>query len=181
MANFKIAIPILARQEGGLSNNPKDNAAKDAAPNGYHTNKGVTWATFRDNAKALDYVASQENFMLMPESIKDKIAKRLYWDVLRLDEINSNKKAYLLFDFAFNSGTGTAIVHAQKVLGIAQDYKAGPQFVGAVNAAGETYFSEALTNERIAFIRNAGKINETLKPGLIERARELLKKKYPEV
>jgi lysozyme family protein len=183
MANFNTAKPIIAALEGGLSKNPNDNAANDPAPNsgGYHTNKGVTWATFRDSAKQFGYSPTTELFLKMPQTIVDSIAKTNYWDKLRLDSVNSNKKAYLAFDFAFNSGPVTAIKFIQKAIGISIDGIAGLQFVSAINAMDETTFSQKITAERVAFIRSSGKIQESVKPGLISRIESLLKKKFPTV
>lgn len=178
MANFTIAKPIILALEGGLSNNPNDNAAKHPAPNGYHTNKGITWQTFTANAKALGYSADLNTFMQMPDEIVFKIAKTQYWDALKLDAVNSNKKAYLAFDWAFNSGTVTAILHIQRLLSITADGVAGPQFVSAVNAKSESNFSELITAARVAFIENSSKIKESIKPGLVSRVEKLLKKNF---
>jgi lysozyme family protein len=179
MANFRIVQPILAALEGGLNRNPNDNAARHPAPNsgGYHTNKGITYSAFVEGAAKYGYEATTELFLQMPQQIVDEISKGEYWDVLRLDEIHSNRKAYLLFDWAFNSGYPTAIKNAQFILQIPQDGIAGRGFVGAVNAADETAFCEEITAARIAFIQHSTRIHESLKPQLIARVDSVFKKK----
>lgn len=181
MANFNVVVPILDKAEGGKNSNPRDNAANYPAPDsgGVHTNRGITYRTFIENAAKFGYVVSTPLFLQMPDKIRNEIAKRNYWDVLKLDKINSNKKAYLLFDFAFNSGTHWPIVIAQELLGIPKDGIAGTQFVDALNNADEDSFGEKITAARVLFIQNSSRIHESLKAELISRVLDALKKNCP--
>lgn len=104
--------------EGGLTDDIDDNASKYPVPGTYtkikkgkphtssrwHTNKGVTWATFKSNAVKLGYSATPELFFLMPKEIWLKIAKSRYWDILYLDQYQSQAIANILFSWQWMSG-----------------------------------------------------------------------------
>jgi lysozyme family protein len=64
----KYAKHIL-QSEGKLSKNPKDTtAAKMVPPGQVHTNRGVTWFTYRDNAKKLGLDPSYNSFITMGDA-----------------------------------------------------------------------------------------------------------------
>lgn len=115
MAKFDDIIPLIKRHEGGLTGDPRDiSAAANPSPCGidkkfnkpYHTNKGVTYATFKSNAGALGYEANCDNFLKMPDDIWLKIFKNGYWNPMGLDNLNSKGISFLLVDFAWGSGVG---------------------------------------------------------------------------
>jgi hypothetical protein len=103
MANFNDVVGLTKKWEGGLSSNPKDSASKYPSPyiykgkKGWHTNKGITYKTFKDYATKLGYEDSATNFITMPDTIWNKIAKAIYWDTLKLDTLKSNGIAFQLF------------------------------------------------------------------------------------
>lgn len=70
----------ILKKEGGLSNNPKDSASKYPSPTlkKWHTNKGITYKTFVDNASKLGYTPSVNNFITMPPSIWQAIWEKIY-------------------------------------------------------------------------------------------------------
>jgi len=70
----------VLKMEGGLSDNKSDTADKLPRPKElrYHTNKGVTWETFLNNAKVLGYLATIENFLKMPMSIWSSIFSKIF-------------------------------------------------------------------------------------------------------
>lgn len=118
MADIKHIIPFTYKWEGGLTDNPKDNASSDPAPWPYtitrkgkpytsgkwHTNKGITHTTFKSNAKDLGYEYTAKNFFEMPESIWLSIAKKKYWDSIKLDTYTSQAIANLMFSWRWGSG-----------------------------------------------------------------------------
>jgi lysozyme family protein len=56
----------ILKSEGKTTNNPKDTTAAKMVPAGaIHTNRGVTWYVYRDNAKKLGLNPSYENFVKM--------------------------------------------------------------------------------------------------------------------
>lgn len=108
-------VPFIKKKEGGLSRDPNDTAAKYPAPfeingkTGWHTNKGITWQTFSSNANRLNYVASKENFVNMPDDIWLKILKGVYMKAFPLDRIAHLPRIQaVIITWAWGSGTGGA-------------------------------------------------------------------------
>lgn len=93
---FKKLIPFILKMEGGLSKDPNDSASKypSPTPQKWHTNKGVTYKTFIDLSKKLNYLPTIENFLEMPKSIWLKIFKNGYYNNSKLTT-DPILKAYL--------------------------------------------------------------------------------------
>ena len=110
MASFDAIVNFTLAKEAGLSRDPDDNAAKNPSPyffNGYkdwHTNKGITYKTFEAASKIVDFDNNYNNFIVMPRNIWYKIAKKLFWDQLHLDDLNNQSIANLLFSWFWGSG-----------------------------------------------------------------------------
>lgn len=110
MAKFDTIVPFTLSAEGGLSNDPDDPAAKKTSPyffngqNNWHTNKGITYATFEAASKIIPFDNNFNNFIVMPRSLWTKIAKKLYWDKLHLDDVNSQSIANIIFSWFWGSG-----------------------------------------------------------------------------
>lgn len=144
MANVnKANIALIKKWEGGKSKNPKDAAAKFPRPEGliFHTNKGITWETFSTNAAKLGYAATPELFLLMPDDVWLKIYKKLFWDSVKGDDIQSQAIAEFLTDWAWGSGPGTAGKQLQEYLNTQQpeaplkvDGKIGAKSLAALHA-----------------------------------------------
>jgi hypothetical protein len=67
---------VTIKEEGGLSNSKLDWAAKNPAnanETGYHTNKGVTWSTYRSKAEKLGLDPSPRAFVSMTDDQWGKI------------------------------------------------------------------------------------------------------------
>jgi lysozyme family protein len=114
MANFLAVVPFIQKAEGGMSRATSDTASKRPSPwlykgqGGWHTNKGITFTTFKEMAPKLGYQVTADNFFTMPQKIWMPIYKVGYWDPLKLDKLNSQIMAHAIYDFGFNSGTGGA-------------------------------------------------------------------------
>lgn len=104
--------PFLEKWEGGLSNDPYDKAASYPSPwNGYHTNKGVTYKTFKTLSPKLGYAVTKDNFLNMPNHIWIKIVQH-YADSFPLDRINHLPSIQaVIITWAWGSGAGGAERH----------------------------------------------------------------------
>lgn len=126
MADHRPLIPVFLKKEGGLSRAKTDTASRNPAPcritkNGkshsdYHTNKGVTWTTFKQLAGPLGYSADCATFAAMPASVWGKIFKRGYWDPWGLDKSRHPAMAYVLVWWSWGSGLGGAMSLVKKFL-----------------------------------------------------------------
>jgi lysozyme family protein len=101
--SFLIAWQMTGRSEGGFVNNPFDK--------GGPTNHGITEAVARANG----YLGDMRE---LPKERALDIAKRQYWDILKLDdlELESQKIAFEIFDTAILCGVGTSGTFLQLAL-----------------------------------------------------------------
>lgn len=116
MADLNLLIPKIKKLEGGLSKAKTDSASKDPVPDGsgYHTNKGITWKTFKAMAPVLGYTASPTLFYKMPDNIWTAILKKGYWDRVCGDALRSQSIAEMLTD-AIWAGAYNAIYAIKEV------------------------------------------------------------------
>lgn len=111
-AAFEHAFAQVVGHEGGYANDPRD-------PGG-ETRFGISKRAYPQ----LDIAAL---------TLED--AKAIYWRDYWLRAQCNNMPvglAFDVFDFAVNSGIGTAIRHLQRALGLVEDGLVGPVTVGAV-------------------------------------------------
>ena len=107
MANYKKIMPFVRKWEGGLSNNKSDNASKNPSPceyngkKGWHTNKGVTWTTFKGSAN-LGYTA---NHIVVKAIFYDKNGKYLdsdYDNIYDLPHTYQENFTIIITDYSFD-------------------------------------------------------------------------------
>lgn len=119
MADYNDIVSFIKSWEGGLSKASTDSASSDAVPDGsgYHTNKGVTWTTWKRFASQLGYSALADSiraFYLMSDRDWGLIFKSGYWDVMKGDQFNFQGLADSLADWCWLAGPVTAIVNLQR-------------------------------------------------------------------
>jgi hypothetical protein len=106
---MKAYIDFVKRWEGGLSSAISDTASKNPAPGSiYHTNKGITWTTYKYMSKELGYTPTTKDFLNLNDSRWFEIMKKGYWDNYNLDKLLNKKSgiAYFITSFAWGSGSG---------------------------------------------------------------------------
>ena len=104
-------VPFIQKFEGGLSRDPNDTASRFPAPwsyngkTGWHTNKGITYNTFKNSASRLGYAPTAKNFFEMPDDIWMKILKGGYMSTYPLDDINHLPRIQaVIITWAWGSG-----------------------------------------------------------------------------
>lgn len=100
MADITLLVPKIKKFEGGLSKAKTDSASSDPVPDGsgYHTNKGITWKTFKSMANIVGYTATPQLFYAMPDSIWMAILKKGYWDKVQGNLLRSQSIAEMVTD-----------------------------------------------------------------------------------
>lgn len=137
MANFKPALKKVLKHEGGYSNHPLDA--------GGSTNKGITQKTY-------NYYYEGDVKNITDEQV-ETIYKIGYWNKIKGDNIISQSVAELLFDYAVNSGSKTAIIKVQRLVGVKDDGLMGPKTIDAINKKNpKTLFNE-LHDVRVAYYK----------------------------
>ena len=127
MADVTKLIPHILKFEGGFVDDPDDL--------GGQTNKGVTYQTYKlyRRRKGLPEPTVEDLKNLSDEEFTD-ILKTLYWDVCLGDRINSQSVANAIVDWAWNSGTVTAVKEVQRILGVEDDGIVGNITLAAINS-----------------------------------------------
>ena len=124
MANYKLIIPHVKKNEGGLTSNPKDtNPAKNPSPikdpkTGlfYHTNKGIIWGTWVAWSKKKDIPVDAQRWYKMSDADWESVMKTLFWDSIDGDKINSQAIAEILFEAVWGGSAKSLIVYLQTYL-----------------------------------------------------------------
>jgi lysozyme family protein len=158
MANFDLFFPKLMKHEGGFVNHPSD-------PGGA-TNKGITFNVFRQHGKDYnnDGKIDVEDLKRLTSNDAKAIYKKLYWDAIRADQINSQSIAELLFDFAVNSGVRRAAQLVQHLVNVKADGAIGPVTIAAINSANQAQLNNNLIKWRLwyyQFIANFSDSTDT--------------------
>ena len=114
MAVYTKIVSFIKAKEGGLSSATTDTASNNPSNCGngsngrpYHTNKGVTWSTFKGLSSKLGYSATCDNFKKMPDDIWGKIYKDGYWNPMQGDRIKNQAIANTFVEMAWGSGVGS--------------------------------------------------------------------------
>ena len=127
MADVTKLIPHILKFEGGFVNDPDDL--------GQETNKGVTYKTYKlyRKRKGLPEPTIEDLKNLSDEEFTD-ILKTMYWDSCLGDRIESQSVANAIVDWAWNSGTRTAVKEVQQILGVEDDGILGYITLAAINS-----------------------------------------------
>jgi lysozyme family protein len=124
VANYKLVIPHVKRNEGGLADTLKDtNPAKNPSPiknpkTGlfYHTNKGIIWGTWVAWSKKKGIAVDSQRWYKMSDADWEDVMKTLYWDSVLGDKINSQAVAEILFEAVWGGSAKSLIVYLQTYL-----------------------------------------------------------------
>jgi len=156
-------IAFVKKWEGGLSRDKSDSAAFHPCPtpyqgkNGYHTNIGITYATW-----VTFYGTGQDDkFYSMPTDMWFKIFKKGYWDKVRGDAYNSQNVAIFVTGMAWGSGARQAVKSLQVSInhcGVKCDVDGliGLKTIAAANSIEPRTLFDALTKERERFFYAIG-------------------------
>lgn len=123
MADFLPAFERMIVNEGGykLTNDPNDKGGMTYA--GIARNSWPKWAGW-----SIIDAGGQPQADLVRGFYRAN-----FWTPLRLEEVQDQRIARTLFDFAVNAGVGTAAKLAQITVGITPDGRLGPKSLAALN------------------------------------------------
>ena len=141
MAEAKKLKPFILRWEGGYSNDPVDR--------GGATNKGITIATFRHYYGTN---ATIEQLKALTDEQWMHIFLCGFWNPFKADNIANQSVANICVDWAWASGTGTAIRQVQSLLGVTADGVVGTQTLAALNKANHRHLFAKIKSARLRFV-----------------------------
>ncbi len=166
MSDYRLYLAFTKQAEGGLSRATTDTASKDPVPDGsgYHTNKGITWTTFKRYAPILGYTATPALFYQMPERIFLGIFEG-YWKSAGAHLIVSQAMATIIFQAAWGGGHSNLIKDIQNYLikngypKVQADGDLGPITASAINnycsnKGREKLLYDYTFNERLKYLRS---------------------------
>ena len=171
MANFTLILDHIAKFEGSLGADPRDTCAKHPSsflmPSGVykgypvHTNKGICYSTWVSASKVLGYDSSANGFINMTKTQWSEIIKRIFWDKLYLQYMNSQKIAELIMESVWGSGfegSKSLIEYLQRLVNVNPDGSMGMVTVNALNSktkinSVENDIYDKLWNFRLKFLQ----------------------------
>ncbi|MFL9899066.1 glycosyl hydrolase 108 family protein [Paraburkholderia fungorum] len=134
MSSFDDAFDALIGNEGGYSNNPAD-------PGGE-----TMWGVTARVARAAGYMGPMND---LPRDTAKAIAKKLYWDPLRLDKLDP-RVAFQIFDANYNGGH--PVIWMQGAAGAKVDGLIGPATIAAVQAVDPLRFILRWNSLRLRYL-----------------------------
>ena len=169
MAKVERLVPHILKWEGGLVNDPDDL--------GGLTNKGVTYKTYKLYCKRKGKTATEDGLINLSMDEFTDILKTMYWDACRADEIVSQSVADSIVDWAWNSGTATAVKEVQRILGVKDDGVIGNITLAAINSWSPLPLFGQIKQARLAYLEricNARPANRKFMRGWLNRVDSIL-------
>ena len=139
-SRFEQAVGIVLEHEGGFVDHPRD-------PGGA-TRFGITRETL---SRARGCPATVEDVRRLTQAEARAIYRRLYWDVLRADELPPGLDL-AAFDLAVHAGPPRAAAMLQAAVGVEVDGIVGPRTLAAARAADAAQAIRSLTRARLGFL-----------------------------
>lgn len=141
MADPRKLKPIILRWEGGFANDPIDR--------GGVTNKGITIATFRHY---YGQEATEEELKALTDEQWLHIFTEGFWKPFGADDITNQSVANICVDWAWGSGTCTAIKEVQALLGVKTDGIVGAKTLTAINTCNQRKLFDKIRSARLRFV-----------------------------
>jgi lysozyme family protein len=176
MADFKLAVALVLKHEGGYQANKADTGNYNSAGYLVGTNYGIS-------AKALEafqhYPPSREQMQNLQPATAMEIYRRNYWNRMKGDGFTSQPVADIVFDFYVNAGV-PALRILQRLVEVDQDGKIGPITLAAVNKADPEKLFEKYKQERKEYYERLASRRPTSKTFLKGWLRRVNSFKYPQ-
>ena len=148
MAKFENFVDRLLVLEGGFAilKNDKGGATK----------YGVTLQTWKEFGydKNEDGVIDVEDIKLLTPEDAKKIAKKIFWDYFKADQIKNQTIAEFICDWGYNSGRTTIAKKVQSMLGLKVDGIFGTTTISKINSSNQQNLFNELKQSRLEFVKN---------------------------
>ena len=170
MAKVERLVPHILKFEGGFVDDPDDL--------GGQTMMGVTLKTYKTYCRRKGYPQPTVDRLknLSMEQFTD-ILKTMYWDACKGDEIVNQSVANAVVDWAWHSGTSTAVKEVQRILGVKDDGVIGNTTLAAINSWSPLPLFGQIKQARVAYIERicaARPANNKFKKGWMNRLNSLI-------
>ena len=142
--NFKKAIELVLKHEGGYVDHPSD-------PGGA-TNLGITRATLAAYRGLSVGELPKSDVKRLTRHEAEAIYKKNYWDKVSGDEL-ANGVDYAVMDYAVNSGVSRSAKALQGIVGAKVDGVIGVMTLRAANEYDDQQLIERLCDGRLSFLQ----------------------------
>lgn len=156
MADFYKAIQFTSKYEGGekFTDDPLDRGGATRWGVSLRFAEGTNDLALFDLDK--DGKITKNDIKLLDKDTAYKVYKKYFWDIAKLDELSSDKKAFIFFDAIVNHGLRNATGMAQRALidlgfKIGFDRLFGRQTFGALEEVDEEKFIYMFLEKRKNF------------------------------
>lgn len=150
MADFNESMKILMKLE---FSNPENALHKNKTESGftymgiYQTAhpKWAGWLIVSDFIKKYKDIKITSKELYKNDTLTRLVYlfyKKTFWDIARLDEVDSQKMADEIFIFGVNAGMGVAVKVAQRLVGLFADGKIGSETLDRLNKFNEVVFDK---------------------------------------
>ena len=147
MAEFEKYIDKLLLLEGGFAKLKNDK--------GGATKYGVTLQTWKEFGYDKDGdgdIDEEDIKKLTPEEAK-MIAKKVFWDYFKADQIQNQSIAEFIADWGYNSGRTTIARKVQTLMGLKADGIFGTITLGKINSSNQETLFNLLKQSRLDFVK----------------------------
>lgn len=158
---FNRALEKLLRHEGGYVNNKADSGGETIC--GISRKWYPQWS---------GWALVDQGLRETSEDVQKHVYTfyyTFYWVKLRLDDVQSDAVAELLFNFAVNIGKKTMVKKIQRILKVKQDGLIGDKTVAALNAYDDEKFIYHMLLELLEFYVQLGKEQPIFVKGWVNR------------
>jgi len=147
MAEFEKYIDKLLALEGGF--------AKQKNDKGGATKYGVTLLTWKQfgHDKDGDGDIDEEDIKLLSHEDAKSIAKRIFWDYFKADQIRNQSIAEFIADWGYHSGRTSIAMKVQALLGLKADGIFGNITLGKINSSNQEELFNRLKQARLDFVK----------------------------
>ncbi len=155
MANFDVYASKLLHLEGGYGNH--------AADKGGPTKYGVTLATWQQYGYDVDRDGKIdiEDIKKITEKDAKMIAKKIFWDYFKADQIHNQSLAEIIVDWGYASGRVNAAKKVQTILGVKTDGIPGSVTLKSINRPDSKSLFEKIKTARKAHIERIVEVDPT--------------------
>ena len=156
MAQFSSWYEKAMGWEQGYSDHPSDRGGETYA--GVTRRNFPTWTGWPvvDAEKRRNGGKLPQNHKIVSAALDGavrELAKRVFWDFFRADQIKSQAVAEIIVDWGWASGSLTAAKQIQTLAGAVADGKFGDATIRAINRANAANLFEGIRQARIGFVR----------------------------
>jgi lysozyme family protein len=139
---FAKCLSVVLKSEGGYSNHPLDS--------GHATMKGVTQAVY-DSYRLKNNLPTNPVIDITDEEIDD-IYYSMYWNPMRVEQIDNEELVLHVFDHGVNAGAFTSVKMLQRLVGETDDGVIGQKTLRAIREFNGNVVDEFIKRRKLFYV-----------------------------